>query len=257
MKIIKSILFISILMLFTQCQEDCGCDDNPAVSYGKVMMHYHLVNGNDTIALGDVFPFDGLNEFSLDKVKFHLANMSFKGSTDHHEFAEVALIDFEQEAYINYEYSIPVGSYVSVHFGAGLDAEQNASDPNDFDIDHPLSLAQGMYWSWAMKYRFAIFEGKAHETLTVNDSNNILMAYHPGADEFYTTYSQNLAFTVSESEPVVMDAFVNIDVVYNTGSGGNIDIPTEFQTHTTPDDYALAQKFQQNLGESISFQIRE
>ena len=252
MKILKIFLLATIVFSFSQCKEEEG---NKTV-YGKVAITYQITNAGVPVVLQEKISFDGLNEFKLEKFKFHLANLEAKNSSGAVSIQKVAIIDFEEPGLTSFEYSIPVGSYTHLNFGSGLDAAQNDSDPASFEMDHPLSAAQGMYWSWAMKYRFSIVEGRASETDTIGTPADIIMAYHPGANEFYNTYNQPISFNIVEGKTVEIIVNIELETIFNSGSAGNINIPTEYQTHTTPDDYPLADKFSTNFGEAITFRLK-
>lgn len=255
MKIIKSLLFLIFAVGLTQCNNDCGCEE--ATEYGTVRFEWQIVQNGNQVALKDIISFAGMNEFMLEKLKFHIDHLEgMNSSGDFYEISEVDIIDFENEMLTSFDYQLKTGTYQKLVFGAGLDEAHNASDPSDFDMDHPLSSAQGMFWTWASKYRFTILEGRANEMGTIGMPTDIIMAYHPGADDFYKTYEQGIDFTINEGQTKELIATVDLDIIFNTGSAGKIDIPTENQTHTTPDDWDLAEKFQTNFGEAISFKVK-
>ena len=145
-----------------------------------------------------------------------------------------------------FTYAAPAGSYEKFMVGIGLDQTLNASDPVSFEQGHPLSAAEAMYWSWAAKYRFVRIDGKANENAIVGDTTDLLIAYHPGADDFYDTRTFEKPFVLVEGETT--ELVINLDMakVFD-GPGGAINVPTEPQTHTAPDDYDLAVKFSKNF----------
>ena len=249
---LKAVLYsILLLFVFAQCTDDCECEDT---KFGKVRLTYHILNNGQEVQLTDKFSFVSMNEMMLEKLKFYLSNVSARQSTGIDvSIREFELIDFESSELISFSYDIPIGDYTSLSFGMGLDSLQNKSDPNSFDIDHPLSAGQGMYWSWAMKYRFVILEGRSNKLDTIGQPSDVIMAYHPGANSLYYTYQKPVSFSIAESKTSSIDVFIELENVFD-GPGGIIDIPTENQSHTTPDDYNIAQKFIINLGNAIEFQ---
>ena len=127
-----------------------------------------------------------------------------------------------------------------------MDSLLNASDPVQFSNDHPLSAAQAMYWSWATKYRFTRIDGRANENGSIGGSDDILIAYHPGADEFYAVKDFVRPFNLLNYD--TLNVTIKMDVSkWFDGPGGVIDLPTEPQTHTAPSDYHIAVKYTENF----------
>lgn len=150
-----------------------------------------------------------------------------------------------------YNFKVQAGDYQAIRFAVGLNAAQNGADPLQFETTHPLSSANGMYWSWATKYRFVIFEGRVSETGPILGVDNIVYAYHPGHDDFYEVQSYPISFSLNNSTTQQLTMSASINQMFN-GTAGAIDLPTERTTHTTPTDFHIAERYMENLRNGIT-----
>ena len=234
-----------------------GCKEDPpaAVPVGDVNIEFRLQKDGVNIALEDVFAFDTINQTTVKILKFYLSHINLK-KTDGGmvKISDVAIIDFSDTTFTNFSLKGEQATYKSVEFGLGLDPTQNASDPASFTLDHPLSSFFGMYWSWGMKYRFIIMEGTSNEKLSLGGNDDVHFAYHPGADDFYQSYTLPLNFTISSSATNIV-INIDFDSIFR-GAAGSVDIINENQSHTTPDDYHIAEKMILNFAEGLSAEVK-
>ncbi len=160
---------------------------------------------------------------------------------------DVALLDPLATDENSFRLAVPAGDYKSLQVGFGVDSVLNASDPLDFERDHPLSSYQSMYWTM-LKYRFAKFEGKADGP----DTSNIFIAYHPGRDELYQTRTFAFEQSFSGASGTTVIASFTLDV---SDLLQNIDLKSEPQTHSEGATLPIAQKFMENLADNVHLEI--
>ena len=84
----------------------------------------------------------------------------------------------------------------------------------------------------------------------IGNPNEVAFSYHPGANAFYKTYSLPVSFKVSSTKSTIV-VHIDYDTIFN-GSAGSVDVLTENQSHTTPDDYTIAERIIFNFGEALS-----
>ena len=142
---------------------------------------------------------------------------------------EVFLYKWGADEFI--QVSIPAGIYDSLVFGLGLSESLNNSNPNAFPDNHPLSMAQDMFWPM-LKYRFVVMEGAVDTTLSKTGVVNFPLTYHLGADDLYRTISRAFTFTVEEGENRTVNIPVELNSIFD-GPGGTIDMRTHFSNHST------------------------
>lgn len=245
---IFGILFASILLGASNCKKD---PEEPKT--GSLQLEFELTNGGTPMAYNDIVSLAGMTEFRMDMLRFYLSHMSVAGSKKDVKVTDLLLADASEfgVTQTKYLYSIAVDQYTAVKFGVGLDAIQNAADPVTFAASHPLSAAQSMYWSWGSKYRFVRLDGRANKDGAIGQPTDLLLAYHPGADSLYITRNVNVPILIKEKETSVLKISIDVAAFFN-GPGGEIDLPTEPQTHTGVTDYEIAEKFMANFAASIT-----
>lgn len=240
---------IAILFLgfFTSCNPDQEPTNNSSIK-----LVFELYNDGVPMAWDDVVSVDNVNEYRMEFFKFYLSNITAVrlNGTDV-TLKDVVLVDASKAEGMTFLFNAPAGAYDKLFLGLGLDPVLNAKDPITFEPEHPLSSAQAMYWSWATKYRFIRIDARANQLGSIGDTTDLLVAYHPGADEFYEVVTLAKPFNLEASQTTEYKIKVDVSLFFD-GPGGVIDIPTEPQSHTTPDDYYLAVKFTKNFAAAIS-----
>jgi len=247
--ILSAATILSLVFIASSCKED----PKPQPSEdGTLKVSIQLYNGANAMNWDDVIAVDNVNEYRMEFLKFYLSNIyAVNTSGNKAMLKDVVLADASVSDGMTFEFKLKKGSYDKLELGVGLDSLLNASDPIQFSNDHPLSAAQAMYWSWATKYRFTRIDGRANENGSIGGADDILIAYHPGADEFYRTIELVNPFTISVGSTTNFNVKLDVAAWFN-GPGGTIDIPTEPQSHTEPSDYDIAVKFTNNFAAAFS-----
>ena len=250
-KLIGLSLFAAMLLVVQSCKDSEDPDVKP-VRGAFIKLNFELYNGTNPMVWDDIIAVDHMEEYRMELFKFYLSNIKIvtnQGAST--LLKDVVILNAADADGMTLTYDAPQGVYEKLVMGIGLDSVLNASDPIQFADEHPLSAAQSMYWSWAAKYRFVRIDGRGKEF--ASDTTQILIAYHPGADEFYRTREFMKPFQLVDEDTTTIN--MKLDVAkWFAGPGGTIDIPTEHQSHTTPDDYPIALKFTDNF--AASFELK-
>jgi hypothetical protein len=243
----SSMLILSLVFIASSCKED-----PPAPSSGTLKVQFNLFNGADAMEWDETISVATVNEYRMEFFKFYLSNIyAVKTNGDKVMLKDVLIANGAISDGMTFLFELPNGSYDKLEIGVGLDSLLNASDPVQFANEHALSAAQAMYWSWAAKYRFVRIDGRANENGSIGGADDLLLAYHPGADEFYRKIELVNPFTISGDQTSNFNIKLDVAAFFN-GPGGVIDIPTEPQTHTEPSDYHIAVKFTDNFVAAFS-----
>lgn len=244
--IFKTILpaTIAVLVLASSCKDE---PEEPIT--GTLQLKIELYNGTAPMQWNEIVSLAGMNEYRMDFFRFYLSHVQAIQGGNKVELKDLILAD--AAVGMTYNFTLNNGNYDALTFGIGLDVLQNASDPVTFPNAHPLSVAQGMYWSWAAKYRFIRLDGRANEAGQINSPDDFMLAYHPGADEFYREREFVKAFGIQGGKTTVFTLKLDVAAFYE-GPGGTIDMPKEPQTHTAPEDYHIAEMFTNNFAAAFS-----
>ena len=239
---------LSLLVISGLVFTSASCKDDPKPlpeeNEGYLKLDFSMYNGTNAMAWNDVVAVDSVNAFRMEFLKFYLSNLyTFKNNGDAVKLADVLLANAATSGNdgMTFYFKLPAGGYDKVKIGFGLDSLLNASDPVQFMPEEPLSAAQSMYWSWATKYRFVRIDAKANVSGSLGGADDILVAYHPGADEFYGEREFVNPFTIAKKDTTTFSMKLDMGAVFD-GPGGKINIAKEPQTHTEPSDYAVSVK---------------
>ena len=244
---IKRILYILfVLSIFNGCKtEPCECAPQNIVE-----VSFQLQKDGQNIDIQEEFKADSLG-IVVQKMRFYVSHLSIHNTANYDaNLNDVSIVDLGQHSLTTFQVLVNEGNYDAIKFGVGLDATQNGQDPATFPLEHPLSTYYNMYWGWAAMYKFIEFQGKANPSGVIGNPNEVAFSYHPGANDFYRTYSIPVSFNVSSTKRTVV-VHIDYDTLFN-GSAGSVDVLTENQSHTTPADYDIAERIIFNFGESLS-----
>jgi hypothetical protein len=243
----KHAKYLAIAIAFLSLAASCKNEEPEPTNKGNLVLKFDLYNGASPMDWDDVISISDVNEYRMEFFKFYLSNLyAVKTDGSKIKLSDVIIVDASKSEGVTFSYNIPNGSYDKVEWGVGLDAVLNASDPVQFEATHPLSASQAMYWSWATKYRFVRIDAKGNKDGTLGSPSDLLLAYHPGADEFYGVIELVKPFSIAEAANTNFTVKLDMAALFD-GPGGKITISTEPQTHTEPSDYHIAEKFMLNM----------
>ena len=159
--------------------------------------------------LSDLYLLDGTNEY-------HLSDAELFNLTDGSQ---------------SFDLDAPVGDYTGLHFGIGIPQNLNHQDPTQYAGDHPLSVSNGMHWSWTDGYRFVIFDGRFDTLTTDTIELPELFSIHTGMDTCYRDREFD-ALPIT----VVAGAYTQVDITFDLAkffytATDTIDLAIDNQAH--------------------------
>lgn len=239
----KALLFA---LAFTSTLFFVGCKEE--ATEGSLTVRFELVKNGETVELNENFSNDSLPLMRVELLKYYISHLTLGANK---ELEDVEIIDFK-EGRTSFKYeSLQAKSYGGISFYVGLDSTQNAAYPPDLPTGTPLSASWAMYWSWAMKYRFIILEGRgATDGAIDGSSNDITITLHPGMDGWQRLVSSENGVTIKGGENTTVVFQIDVDEMFN-GPGGFHNLQIDHTTHTTPEDMDIALKFTENFAAAI------
>lgn len=195
-------------------------------------------------------PFQGIR---VDRMMVYFSDIEIQNQNDEWlPVSEVLFYNLAANKSRAYDFTLPEGDYKAMRFAVGLNASQNGSDPLTHELDDPLSTSNGMYWSWATKYRFVIMEGRFNLNGPIQGTTSDLpFTYHPGHDNFYEVKTYSKIVELKRNELSTINISVALEGLID-GAGGLIELPAQNTTHTTPEDYPIAEMFMANFRNAIT-----
>ncbi len=235
----------SFILVFSMMS--CNEDQKETISK-TINFEVELRNQGMPVEITDTLMLNNGDSFYPTLIKLYLSSIQLQnGQGEWIMLEDVIITSPGSEPQSTYTFNLPDGNYSKLRMGVGLDSTLNASDPLSFPNDNPLAAYQGMYWDM-IKYRFAIIEG----IVSPEDSNRILVAYHPGTDPLY----KEVEFDIDLSNSGItydVTAQLNLEEIFD-GPGGTVDFITQATTHSVvsdPHDYAIAEMIMINLANAI------
>ncbi len=228
----KWFFLLSLLLVFSNCKDDEDTDDG--LSDLKIAFPF-TINGNELVHDQTYIDAGGLR-VKVSLLKYYISNLKFiSTSNDTTLIKDVFLYDSENIQTISSILS--AGNYKTIEFGLGLTAEQNASDPDSYTADHPLSYAQAMHWGQWQKFKFLMIEGRADEDVNA-DTWNQAFSYHLGFDEAYRLITINKNFTLTDDGINEIDLTLEFNKMFY-GENDTVNLITESDVHGAPNELIL------------------
>jgi len=234
MKYLPNLVVASLTTLFLA---SCGNDDS------TVSMEVRLTYNDTPYAVGETV-YKGDTSVKFEKFYFYLSELQIGNQL----VEEVMFCNAEDSTTMNYEWSWDKNSS-TLSFCVGVDSLNNAMDPTSFDVGHPLSSANDMYWSWATKYRFLRIDGRSNPSGTLG-TDDILLAWHTGKDELYrcVDLSAQLARAIEGGDHLILQ--FELDQLIQ-----RMSLETESMTHAMAGDYDIAVKLSNQLPGAFNLRV--
>lgn len=245
-KLILSISFIALLLI--SCKNDVvepepceTCDDQLRVTVQPTF-------GGDFLELDSVYTtVEGYDVLFTD-IKFFAEDV--RGDT---QLIDAAFFDYRSTGTLLFQSKGTPTEVTTLTSNLGVGAV-NHDDPSAFPIESVLNLnsAGGMHWAWSPGYIFMKVEGKLDtiaDGIPLFDHN---IVFHIGKDVNLQTLSfpniswQQVATNIYQSNlQLDMSTFLQ-------NSGQNIDLKTEFTSHTASGQEALSLKVIENFKAALT-----
>lgn len=197
------VLFASVLVLFNS---GCGGEKE-----SRVFLKINLTAGGQPLQLNTDYtsPEGTLIQFSM--VRFYVSQISLikDNNEELHYPDQYYLAESEKENLFLIDEKV-MGKFKGIRFGIGVDSTRNDSSgifaipAYEYPVDHALSPANFMYWSWNPGYIFMKLEGKADTS-----GNGILneigetFSIHTGFKEAYVFVERNYTFTTKGDDIIL------------------------------------------------------
>ena len=217
-----------------------GCKTDPTPT-AMLMLHLHTNIDTNEVAPGASYPNWAGRNVQFTRAQYYLSNITLT-KTDGSKvgLSGRVLVTWGTEDYM--VGNIPVGSYKSISYQVGVDANNNHTDPASHTATDVLSAQNpSMHFADnATGYIFMAVEGMVDSSATGTGTPNKTFSYHIGTDALLTTvampdhsaapYSQVYTATANGSITFHMIAdygklFKNVDMKTNTVTN-TIDNPT-------------------------------
>jgi len=233
----KNLFNLVVASLATLLLASCGNGDS------TVSMEVRLTYNDAPYAVGETV-YKGDTALKFEKFYFYLSDLQIGDQL----VEEVMFCNAEESTTLNYEWTLDKKAS-TLNFCVGVDSLNNAMDPTSFDVGHPLSSANDMYWSWATKYRFLRIDGRSNATGTFG-TNDILLAWHTGKDELYrcVDLSAQLAGAIKGGDHLILE--FELDQLIQ-----GMSLETESMTHTMASDYDIAVKLSNQLPGAFNLRV--
>jgi hypothetical protein len=175
-------------------------------------------------------------------LKFYLGDLALvNGTGDTASLVDVDLFQLTNGPVVH-TYKAEQGAFSALHVGLGVPAALNGESPTMWANDEPLSITNGMYWTWATMYRFMIFEGRFDTLATNTGTPPFQFSIHTGRNECYRTTDLALPLTLGEGDTA--DVRLELDLArffYSATDTLYMDI--ESQQHGAVEELPMSQKF--------------
>jgi hypothetical protein len=248
------ICLIAFVATFSSCEKDQPIPDPKEPTKGTVEIRFvPTMNG---VAFQPNTNFIGPNNFrmSIETLKFYLSDIHLINNSGAQLLSEISLIDLTQSNK-SISFETDPGTFQQLKFFLGVKKSLNGTGDPDFDeaqfpINHPLSIYNGMYWSWATGYIFSKIDGRIDTSQTQDQTPTFTWFYHSGMDTCYTEKNiDTLNIEVNAGKTTVKERGLEINSIF-INQNDTIDMVEDYFTHTT-DNIALARKVTQNLAAAI------
>lgn len=253
----RKLLSISVLLSLTLIFNSCKPDEEPTgTPTGTVNFKVSLSDGQNAVQPGDVIALNNNQDIRILDFRMYISEISFvphstNSSSEEVEVSDVEFIDFGEDGDNTFSSSVNTGRYGKIKLSLGLNAAMNDLNPVDFPEDHPLYLARGMYWNM-LKYRFASFTGKANTTGNLGDTSDISIVYHTGTDVSYQQLELDFDINLDPNSSEDVELIIDLNELFAGSNPFDFINGNEAQSHSSPSQIHISQKFMENLKESIS-----
>lgn len=243
---IKKLLTYSLLSLFFVVSCNSDDDSNNQTVTSQILFKPKV--GTEDYSLSDTVTYANGHTLRYDDFKFFISNIRMVATNgEEHYVDSVKLIDFKSAGTELFDIQLESGPYEKIKFGIGLSPDLNGTDPTLRPIEHPLSVLNNMYWSWATMFKFIHLAGFYAENPT--DDLTETFAWHPGRDQLYREVEFNLNQKHFYDDTVLE---INLDVSTLMNKTEVVNVPNESSWHGSLTNISVAEKIVDNFAASLS-----
>ncbi|RLD26189.1 MAG: hypothetical protein DRI54_03340 [Bacteroidetes bacterium] len=252
----KLIYIISIFVAFTflACNKYGGVGTN-GKDFSWVEINFDLAYGDQDFEINKVYDYLDY-QVKFEKMLLYVSNLyvvNEDGKIIHGK--EIYLIDASAD-HNRLAFVVPPGVYSKIGFYIGVPIELNGTDSvlnPDFDAslyspNHPLSLSNGMYWTWNSGYRFILMDGRTNTDPMVDDVFETLLSIHTGKDYSFRGTEASIDLAAPIKKGGKLNFTFDIESFLNHPDDV-IDIAIDNQSHGT--NASLANRLSDNAIKSV------
>jgi len=242
----RAIFFLLLLgLVFYSCDKD-----KPNISQDTYLsLTVQPTFGTENLFLDSVYTTVEGYDFKILDFKFYMTDVKNNSNS----LAEAILYDFRESGKSALRTIGDPSKFTSLQGSIGVIQSLNHNDPSAFPNESPLNISNAgqMHWGWNTGYIFIVIEGKAD---TLNDGVplfNHSFSYHIGTDTYLENFSfSNLSWVKNSTYEYELPLKFEFDKFFQN-NGQNIDLKTEYLTHTASGQQALTQKVNQNFKQAF------
>lgn len=252
MKYLAFLTFIGLL--FIGCKEDKPDD----IEYTKINLDFYASYDDSPLVMLQDYDYAFGHSINFAVSDFYIDNVKLV-DTDGNKTSlfDVALVDFDdhnvdaasaQSAIrIIPDQDVAKTKYVAIEMGIGLDPAKNATVPEDYLPENPLSLG-GRYWRAWDSYIFAKFQGN----ITAGDVSKPYL-FHTGKDEVYRSFTLPIDLDLNEHKTIEFD--LDHKAIFSLDDGTYMDIFAKPTNHN-PSDLEPLITIQDNFGTALNVNVK-
>ncbi|MBL0127320.1 MAG: hypothetical protein IPP83_07625 [Flavobacteriales bacterium] len=191
--------------------------------------------------------------FQVEFLKMYLSDLRLVSATGESAVEQVRLLDLGNGPF-QFDLQVPVGNWLGLRAGIGLPHDLNYTNAALYGDEHPMSVNNGMYWSWATGYKFVLFDGRYDPD--PNGTGPLLSTFsvHTGMDTCFTTAELFPALPFGTEKDVTTKLVLRIAVDHFLATPQDtINVTTENQSHGG--NYPLALKLTRNVRRSMALEV--
>lgn len=245
MKKLFLIMPMAFLIVFFSCSKDKG--------NSNIQLDFDFEYANQVFEINKVYPYILEYEVKFESMKLYVSNIRLIESDGTvAEGPKIVFVDASAENN-KVSFEIPEGNYSSIEFSIGVPESLNGTDNPDFDAslydqDSPLSLSNGMYWTWNSGYRFILMDGRTNTDPMVDDVFETLLSIHTGKTYSFRSNELSLNVNAGKDQTVPLNLLFNVET-FLSNPDDVIDIAVDNQSHGTNEN--LANRLSDNAIKSV------
>ena len=244
------IYIVLILPFFFSCKKDDA--KPPSIAEEHLSITVDPTFGIESFYLDSVFTTQEGYKVKFTDLKFYIS--ALKNGSD--TLTKAALFDFSSTGNVLTRLIGDYNKFSSLQANVGVIPSLNHLDPSAFPNESPLNISNAgtMHWGWNTGYLFISIEGKTDTIPDATLNLNHSFSFHIGTD----TFLDNISFSnvnwqsVSDHEHLFKLKFDLLSFLQNPTQ--QIDLKTEFLSHSGSGQESLALKVLQNFKQALTAQ---
>jgi len=253
-------LALIVLLTFNSCEKDVPVEVPIIIEDNSGVLEIKINATMNGLPVQGFTAFTNVNNHraTIEDFKFYLGEFKLKNP-------EGVSIDILGAAFFDLlnnltsvKIKLPEGDYADLSFFVGVPDELNGTNNPDFspsiyELDHPLSIYNGMYWTWSTGYIFLKVEGKIDTSTTQDQDFNRNYFYHVGLqNNFLPKEFPGTEIKINKGETTKLVFKIEYNDLFRNPTD-TINMAVNSFTHTT-DNMELAEKVITNFRDALTLE---